>query len=176
MERLNWCVYALEKRLSLLILLSFLTIWMIFSHLYLETMSFLVPLYLLRRRIGGWHAKNAMVCFGLSVGIVIISSLLLGRMLSKLPPSALLALDVLLILFALFLQPEYPPQLSFTVEEKTENCKTKNRLLLFVLLIQCFSVVFLDNRILAHSFCAVIICVIAVLLQKQKGRYNNEKA
>lgn len=174
-EQINWCVYALEKRLSLLLLLSFLTIWMIFSQLYLETMSFLVPLYLLRRRIGGWHAKNAIVCFGLSVGIVIFSSSLLGRLISELPPFVLLAIDAIMILCALCLQPEYPPQLSFTEEEKAENCRIKNRLLLFVFLMQCFSLVFFDSRVLAHSFCAVVICVVAVLLQKQKGRDKNEQ-
>ncbi len=171
----NWCVYALEKRLGLLVLLSFITIWMIFSHLYLETVSFLAPLYLLRRRIGGWHAKKAMVCFGLSVGIVVIFSSFFGRLISELPPFVLLALDVLLILFALSLHPEYPPQLSFTEEEKTENYRIKNRLLLFVFLIQCFFLVCFDSRVLAHSFCAVVICVVAVLLQKQKGRAKMNK-
>jgi len=174
-ERYNWCVYALEKRLGLLILLSFSTIWMILSRLYFETLSFLVPLYLLRRRIGGWHAKNTFLCFGLSFGIVILSSSLLGRLISELPPFGLLTIDAIMILFALCLQPEYPPQLSFSVEEKAENCRIKNRLIVFVFLLQCSSLVFFDSRVLAHSLCAVIICVIAVLLQKQKGRYNNEK-
>lgn len=174
-EQLNWCVYALEKRLGLLFLLSFLTIWMIISHLYLETISFLVPLYLLRRRIGGWHAKNAIVCFGLSVGIVVFSSSLLGRLISELPPFVLLTIDATMILCALCLHPEYPPQLSFTEEEKAENCRIKNHLLLFVFLIQCFSLVFFDSRILAHSFCAVIISVVAVLLQKTERKGKNEK-
>ena len=174
-ELLNWCVYALEKRLGLFFLLSFLTIWMIISHLYLETISFWVPLYLLRRRIGGWHAKNAIVCFGLSVGIVMISSSILGRLFSELPTFVLLTIDAIMILFARCLQPEYPPQLSFTEEEKAENCRIKNRLLLFVFLMQCFSLVFFDSRILAHSFCAVIICVVAVLLQKTERKGKNEK-
>ena len=175
LDSYDWCVYALEKRLGLLLLVVFLSLWMIISRLYIETMAFLVPLYLLRRRIGGWHAKSEVVCFSLSAGSAILSSSLLGRALSVLPPLFLLTLDAITMLFAIFLQPEYPSQLYFSEGEKAENGRIKNDLLFHLFLIQCFSLVSLDNRFLAHSFCAVFICVVSVLIQKQKGGVKNEQ-
>ena len=172
---INWCVYALEKRFNLLSTIVVLLAWMIISHLYIETLAFLVPFYLLRRRIGGWHAKSALFCFALSVGLVIFACAFLGKVLVDLPLFVLLAIDTIMILIVLFLQPEYPPQVRFSADEKAENYRIKNDLVALVSLIQCFTLVFFDRRILAYSLCAIVFCVTAVLVQKLKGGFAHEE-
>lgn len=174
-DDLDWCLYALEKRLGLLLHFAAVAFWVGFSGLFTETLSFCVPLYFLRRRMGGIHAKSAFVCFFVSICLVILSSAFWGEMLSRLPLPILFLSNIFFLAVALLLRPAYPLQVHFSPKEIDANIRRKNYLLFLVLLIQCSSLAFFDGRVLAHSLCAVILCVIAVLLQKQKGRFNNEQ-
>lgn len=91
-DRRDWCTYTVEKWLGLLLFFSVVTVWMLISGKYLETLSFLVPFYLLRRRIDGCHAKSQALCFFLSIAIVIFISAFLGEWLLALPEKLLLML------------------------------------------------------------------------------------
>lgn len=174
-EYWDWCVYALEKRISLLLFFSAVALWIIVSGLYVETAAFFVPFYLLRRRIGGWHAKSASACFFISIAFVIIVSSFLGAWAMFLPIWSLIAMDIAAVIFAIILRPEYPPQVNFSAQETDANYQRKNCLLLLIFVFQILSYILLDVRILAHSLCGVGLCVIAVLIQKQKGRQRNEE-
>ena len=175
LDSYDWCVYALEKRLGLLLFISAVALWMGISGLYVESMAFLVPFYFLRRRMGGCHAKSSCVCFFISIGLVIFSSSFLGRMLLPLPISILFTLNLICVLFAMHLRPAYPPQIHFSIQEITANYIRKNYLLLLILLIQCLSLILYDKRILVYSQCGIVLCNITVLIEKQKGRRENEK-
>lgn len=171
----DWCVYALEKRLGLLLFTSAVVLWMGISGLYVESMAFLLPFYFLRRRMGGCHAKSACVCFFISIGLVIFSSLFIGKILLAFPTSFLITLDLASLSLAMISQPAYPPQVHFSRRETAANFQRKNHLLLFILVIQLLSITISDNRILAYSLCGIVLCIITVLIEKQKGRLKNEK-
>lgn len=175
LDSYDWCVYALEKRLGLLLFISAVALWMGISGLYVESMAFLIPFYFLRRRMGGCHAKSACVCFFISIGLVIFSSLFIGKIFLAFSTSFLIALDLTIISLAMISQPAYPPQVHFSQQETVANFRRKNHLLLFILMIQLLSITIFDNRILAYSQCGIVLCIITVLIEKQKGRLNNEK-
>lgn len=177
-EYREWCAYALEKWLGMLLFFAAVAAWMAASGRWVETLSFLLPFYLLRRRIGGCHAKTARACFCISMGLVVFASAFLGRWLLALPLWLLAGLDGAVLLLLLALHPAYPPQVNFTEEEKQANGRKKDLLLGEILLLQALSVVFLDGQILAHSLCGLAFAAVTVLIQKKiiKGDLENEQA
>lgn len=172
-ENFEWCVYALEKWLGLFLFATTVILWMIISGLYFESLTFLVPFYLLRRRVGGVHAKRASVCFVISVDLVIFVSLFLGSVVMRLPTWLLIVINSGTMILGMTLRPAYPPQIDFTEEEKEANYQRKNLFLLFLMIIQHLSL-FFNTKFVAYSFCGVGVCVITVLIQKQR-EYKNEK-
>lgn len=174
-DRRDWCIYAFEKWLGILLFFSAVILWMLASGLYVETVSFLAPFYLLRRRIGGCHAKTQRRCFFISMSMVILVSAFLGKWLAALPLSVLFFSDAVIAAFALALRPAYPPQVNFTASEKKANYRRKNILLLALILVQIFTAVFLDNRVLAYSFCGIALTVVTVIVEKNKLKGEMQK-
>ena len=177
-ELRDWCIYTVEKWLGILMFFMAVTIWMLISGKYLETLYFLVPFYLLRRRIGGYHAKSQAVCFFLSIAIVIFASAFLGEWLLVLPEKQLFLLDAVAIALVLVVSPAYPPQLNFTGEEKKANLIRKNILAAGIFLTQIFTEIMLDPCLLSFSFCGICFVLITVLIQKnnnKKGERENEE-
>lgn len=167
-ENEDWCIYVLEKWLGICLFFLTVILWMLVSRKFLETMSFLFPLYFLRRRMGGWHANSRRVCFLLSIGSVILTSRFLGDLLVHAPLWSLLAMNGVLVLLSWQLQPGYPPQVNYGKEETVANHVRKNRLLLLIVCTQVFSTAFLDRRVLCNSICGVALAVVTVIIQKRK--------
>lgn len=161
-----WCVYALEKWIGLSLFFTAVLVWMVLSRRYVETVAFLSPFYLIRRRMGGCHAKSAYACFFISLGLVVFVSRFLGDWLMLLPLWLLLMLDCAIIALLLGLQPAYPPQVNFGEAEKEANNKRKNILLIAVLLVQLASVFFVDTRVLSHSLCGLTLSAATIIIQK----------
>ena len=165
-DRRDWCTYTVEKWLGILLFFLAVTVWMLISGRYLDTLSFLVPFYLLRRRIGGCHAKSQALCFFLSIAIVIFVSAFLGEWLLALPEELLLMLDAAAIALTLIVSPAYPPQLNFTETEKKANLVRKNILALGIFLAQIFVEIVLNPCLLSYSFCGICFVLITVFIQK----------
>lgn len=177
-ELRDWCIYTVEKWLGILIFFMAVTAWMLISGRYLETLYFLVPFYLLRRRIGGYHAKSQAMCFSLSIAIVILVSAFLGEWLLVLPEKLFFLLDAVAIALVLAVSPAYPPQLNFTEEEKKANLARKNILASGIFLAQIFTEIMLEPCLISFSFCAICFVLITVLIQKnnnKKGERENEE-
>ncbi len=172
-----WCVYALEKWIGLSLFFTAVLMWMLLSGRYVETVAFLGPFYLIRRRMGGCHAKSACACFFISLGLVVFVSRFLGDWLMLLPLRLLLMLDCAVTAILLVLRPAYPPQVNFGEAEKKANNKRKNILLIAVLLVQLVSVSFVDTRILSHSLCGLTLSSVTFIIQKYilKRSAQNEK-
>ena len=170
-----WCIYTLEKWFGILLFFSAVLFWVILSGQYIETAAFLIPVYYLRRRMGGCHAGSAHTCFIISISSVIIVSSIIGTWLLAFPSWLIFVADALVLAIALILRPVYPPQVHFTAEEIDANYRKKNDLLISFFTLQLFSVFFVDKRVLAYSFCGIAFCVVTVIIQKQKGRLKNEK-
>lgn len=176
-ELREWCVYTVEKWLGILLFFSAVIVWMLLSGTCLETLFFLVPFYLLRRRMGGYHAKSQAMCFFLSIAIAIFVSAFLGNWLSELPEKLLLLLDATAIALTLIVCPAYPPQLNFTEAEKKANLVRKNILALGIFLAQIFMDIVLGPCLLSFGFCGISFVLITVFIQKNmiKGERENEK-
>ncbi len=161
-----WCAYALEKCIGLSLFFTAVLVWMVLSERYVETVAFLGPFYLIRRRMGGCHAKSACACFFISLGLVAFVSCFLGDWLMLLPLRLLLMLDCAVTAILLVLRPAYPPQVNFGEAEKKANNKRKNILLVALLLVQLVSVTFVNTRILSHSFCGLTLSAATIIIQK----------
>ena len=161
-----WCIYALEKWIGLTLFFTAVLVWMLLSGRYLETVAFLGPFYLIRRRMGGCHAKSACACFFISLGLVVFVSRFLGEWLMLLPLRLLLMLDCTVTVILLVLSPAYPPQVNFGEAEREANNKRKNILLIAVLLVQLASVYFVDTRVLSHSLCGLTLSAATIIIQK----------
>mgnify|MGYP000839379042 FL=1 len=144
-----WCIYALEKWIGLSLFFTAVLVWTVLSRRYVETVAFLGPFYLIRRRMGGCHAKSACACFFISLGLVVFVSRFLGDWLMLLPFWSLLMLDCTVTVILLVLSPAYPLQVNFGEAEREANYNRKNILLIAVLLVQLASVYFVDTRILS---------------------------
>lgn len=143
----------------------------------LEVFTYSLTIYLVRRRMGGWHAPKPWICQLLSVGIVLLMTLLVGSLFTKIPRNIFffpcLALDIL----SFFLSPAYPSQLHLTVQEEKANNKRKNAVLAFVALIQILAFLSWDYRIVIYTFLGLATTVITVLLEKiclKEGRRAHE--
>lgn len=174
-ELRDWCIYTVEKWLGILIFFMAVTAWMLISGRYLETLYFLVPFYLLRRRIGGYHAKSQAMCFSLSIAIVILVSAFLGEWLLVLPKKLLFMLDAVAIALVLVVNPAYPLQLNFTEEEKTANLVRKNILAAEIFLVQILTDIVLDPDLISFSFCGICFVLITVLIQKNNKKRRKRK-
>ncbi|MGM9542894.1 MAG: accessory gene regulator B family protein [Candidatus Limivicinus sp.] len=176
-DRRDWCAYAVEKWLGILLFFFAVTVWTLISGRYLETLSFLVPFYLLRRRIGGYHAKSQALCFFLSIAIVIFVSAFLGAWLLALPEKLLLMLDAAAIALTLIVSPAYPPQINFTEAEKKANLVRKNILALGIFLAQILAEIVFAPGLISFGFCGICFVLITVLIQKNiiKGERENEE-
>ena len=173
----DWCIYTVEKWMGILLFFLAVAVWMLISGRYLETLYFLAPFYLLRRRIGGYHAKSPAVCFFLSIAIVILVSAFLGEWLLVLPEKLLFLLDAVAIALVLVASPAYPPQLNFTEEEEKANLVRKNILAAGIFLAQIFTEIMLEPCLISFSFCGICFVFITVLIQKnnKKGERENEE-
>lgn len=166
-ENRDWCIYVFEKWMGILLFFLAVVVWMVLSKRYVETVAFLLPFYLLRRRMGGYHAKSALACFIMSIGLVMFVSLLLGKWLMLLPTWALVLSDCAVISYAIALKPAYPAQLNFSQTEKDANNSRKILLLIFIFTLQMLSILFLSAKILANSLCGIALTVITVNIQRK---------
>ena len=69
----DWCVYAVERRLSTCISFSALLLLSFLLGFLTQASLFLFCFMLLRRRAGGYHAKTPLRCFLTSAGILLVA-------------------------------------------------------------------------------------------------------
>ena len=172
-ENYEWCIYALEKRISVLLYIAVVLLWAGISGLLIEALSFLLPFYLIRRRIGGCHARSAGACFTLSILLVVFISLFVADISAYLPQVILILADAAAVITGLLIKPVYPPQAHFTSAEQLANNRRKNILLCTILLAQCISLCVHDLRIFTGSFCGVLFAVSTAVIQIKKNKREN---
>ncbi|MEG2718727.1 MAG: accessory gene regulator B family protein [Clostridia bacterium] len=166
-ERYYWCVFAMEKWLLLSAFGFIVVCWMCFSGRYLETLFFLLPLYLLRRRMGGWHAQHAWTCMLISM-VVIICAGYIGDALEQNNVYIMVMIDIAVILCGMSLKPAYPHQAHFTQDDAAANEKKKNHLLLGVLCFQLLTVAFGNDEILTYTLLGIALAIVSVIIEKIK--------
>ena len=174
-EYYEWCIYAIEKRLCILLFSIIVVIWSLLSKLYLETVILSLTLYTLRSRFGGWHAKSLSLCLVISTGLISGSSMLsfiVSRYISK---EHLLIVGMIVTCVGLNLDPVYPSQTHVTQEEAEINKRKKNKLLILIFFVQLLLSLFNLQQISASIFFSITISVFSVVIEKMiQRREKNE--
>lgn len=158
--------YKAEMLIGTLFFAAFLAALALFSGRWLPILSFSVPVYLLRRRMGGWHAPSPGLCQLMSAASVLLAVFLLGPRAERLPASAIFAAALSLDVFALLLRPAYPPQLHFSAEEAQANQARKTRLIVWLFLVQLLAFAAGALPIVLYSLLGLSFTVATVLLEK----------
>ena len=154
-EYYEWCIYAIEKRLCILLFSIIVVIWSLLSKLYLETVGLSLTLYTLRSRFGGWHAKSLSLCLVTSTGLISglsILSFIVSRYISK---EHLLIVGMIVTCVGLNLDPVYPSQTHVTQEEAEINKRKKNKLLILIFCVQLLLSLFNLQQISASIFFSI---------------------
>ncbi|MCD8301336.1 MAG: accessory gene regulator B family protein [Clostridiales bacterium] len=145
-EQHEWCSYTIMKYLETIIFFCFISLISCLFGRWLEMFFFVAASYILRRRIGGWHARSPLRCQVLSIGISCMAVLLLGLLISECVP---LSVEYIMALVSsvmlLCARPVYPAQLHFSDEIKVQNGKRKNRIVLIIILIESISYIVLPR-------------------------------
>ena len=173
-ENYEWCIYALEKRISIFLYIAVVLLWAGISGLLIETSSFLLSFYLIRRRIGGCHARSAGVCFTLSILLVVFVSLFVDDIAAYMPQTILILADAAAVITGLLIKPVYPPQAHFTFAEQLANNRRKNVLLCIIILAQCISLCVHDLRVFTGSFCGILFAVFTAIIQITKNKKESQ--
>lgn len=169
-----WCIYAIEKRIIMIPFWIFIFLWILSTKLYVETVAFLIPFYALRRRMGGWHARNWHVCFIMSVSIVILSVCLFGKLISTFSNLAIIFLNLAVLITAIRMRPVYPPQVFFSTAEIISNNKVKNMLIIIILIVQLIFLCLKNFSPVIYSLLGIATVIISVETEKltKRGRKN----
>lgn len=132
----------------------------------------MVTLYLVRGRIGGWHAPYAWLCILLTTVETLTVLYIVAPVLMGINPFFIWVLNLLLLLIALRTDPIYPPQLHFDQEVVSANRRKKNLILVCILLIQIASFGLGIERILVFSFNGILVSMLLVFAEKFKQKYG----
>lgn len=166
----QWCLYVVEKKLLQVCFLLILLVCSILSGQFVNVWVFMLPLYLLRRRIGGWHAPYAWLCLSMTTAMTLLVLFLLGPALLHASAYAAWGLDLVVLAIAFLLPPVYPPQLHFEAEVVQANIRKKNGILLGVLLAQGVTFILGIRQVLVFSFYSVLISVLLVWIEQLKQK------
>lgn len=119
LERKAWCIYALERRMSTFVTVSFIMIVCGLHFGIVETLIFSFSMLSIRRRTGGYHVSTPIACLALSVGIVFF-----GLYVAQFLASKALTLSIILVIsdiLIFWLAPINHPNLKLTPQEMAKN-------------------------------------------------------
>lgn len=166
----EWCIYAVEKKLLQICYLLILSVCFVASKQYLNAFVFMATLYILRCRIGGWHAPYNWLCISLTTIAALIVIYFFAPALMNTNDIFIWVLDILLLVVTFLTDPIYPPQLHFDQEVVSANRRKKNVILIYIVLIQIVSFGFGMEQILIFSFNGMLVSVLLVFIEKFKQK------
>ena len=170
-----WCAYALEQKL--LTVVFFLLLVPIVSILGVlpESVIFSCVFYFFRRRSGGWHAPYVWLCQGCSIALVLISTMIIGPMLTGIPIKFLWEMNLAVMFIAFVRKPVYQHQIHFNHEVTIANNKKKQRFLLHIFILQVVLGFFL-KAIIIYSLLGVLTGVASVYIELIQQHMTRKKA
>lgn len=172
-DNYEWCLYVVEKKILQICFLLILSLCCAISKQYLNTLIFITTFYLLRHRIGGWHAPYPWQCIFLTMVIIFTVLYVVAPALTNINYFFLWIFDVLLIITALLTGPIYPPHLHFNQDVLCANRKRKNLFVLFVFFVQIVFFHLGMVRILIFSFNGILISILLVFAEKLKCKCSS---
>lgn len=154
----EWCIYAFQRRIESVFWIAIIILIANLTGKLRETFLCSAIIFLLRRRIGGWHASNPRVCQTISISILLLIVMCWGPALEKLSNNILLLLGIMMGLIMMGIKPVYPQQLHFDEEVMRKNHKIKNLLSTLMIVIVVVLRLFMSHMI------AYIVLGIATVL------------
>lgn len=141
---------------------------------YLKTICFTTSIYFFRRRMGGWHSSDALICFMLSIGTVMFNVLIVGPLIERLPSKPILFISILLNIIASLLNSNYPVQLHLNEKEIQANIKRKKLLLLLTMTVQLASYLTNHIEIIIYTYLGLQFTVVTVIIENIKTRKDEK--
>lgn len=99
----------------------------------------------------------------------------LGPVVTNLDFLLIALLDIGVLLWGFIVEPCYPPQMHFSSEEIIENKKRKNKLLLFIMLVQSGALIFKNQIIFVYAGLGVFMGIISVYIERICQKRKDEK-
>ena len=172
-EKRDWCVYAVEKKLMAVFFFMVIFLMSLCIGVLGQTLIFTVTVYLLRRRVGGWHAPYAWLCQVLSIAVVFGSVLFAGPLLSRIPMEYIWGIDLLCVAISIIQKPVYPPQTHFDQEITAANNRKKIHLLIMIVAIQIILSYFY-KEILIYSLLGISVSLILIYIELLHQKLQKE--
>lgn len=158
-EDVPWFRYGLERRISSIIVgIPFLILAVVISGFF-SASSFFITYFIIRKYLGGYHAKTVWGCLFCSL---LMELLFLGVLSHFLFTSVLFVVLILCTLAILFLAPYNHPNLHLTAEEK-KICRQKCILRFCVVLLADMFFFIIGMREIANG-CTIGIAMATALL------------
>lgn len=166
-----WSIYVLEKRLSITVYVCFVLAYSFLINKPVEVSAFVITSFLLRRRMGGWHAPSHVLCQLISILIVVVVTTLAHYL--CLNNIILRSLSVMIITILLLItKPIYPLNAEFSPEVVIANNARKNHIVLILFLVQIITVVLnlasILFFILSAEYTVYLAAVIEFIKQNRK--------
>ena len=174
-EDFEWCVFTIEKALLQLAFLSILLLLSIVTSSIIETLITVLVFFLMRRRLGGYHAARPSLCLFLS-SIIILSCHTAIDVLLTIPSVVLRSITVLTMASGYLVRPSYPQKAMISQMDLQKNNEAKKRLIILLAGIQLFMAWIGDTVIAISILYGTLLAIISVILQllMSKGGKNNE--
>lgn len=160
-EQCEWCIYALVSRISLIISIFFMILFGMLFTAPFNVICFLFGILPLRKRLGGYHAKNPFACVFLSVAVMLLSLLCVNITIYYRIEWAIHILLALSSITIWLSKPYGHKNMHLTQEELVQNkVKVKNILMIELSLIVLLCFLFSQNK--GFLFCEIGIIAAAL--------------
>lgn len=163
-EKYEWCIYTIHKKLSLVISCIVIYIIGIISFNIYDTILITVILMNLRKRTGGYHAKNDMICYCLSISVIVLGVIIVEKVLYNNILLTLIIYCVSVIIIIMF-SPVNHPNIHFDTNEYLANKKIVLKLMIFYTILIVISSI-LNLRIYFLITTALLIDAASVVIAK----------
>ncbi|MBD5466492.1 MAG: accessory gene regulator B family protein [Lachnospiraceae bacterium] len=169
-------VYAMVMAMEKWITLSAIIVIGVYFRVVISTIFFLIFLFAIKRRSGGFHANNFETCFLVTIGTYVGFVTLLMPIMLKTIELTYIALSISIVILELIGAVNHP-NMNWNMEEYMES-KSASRLV--VAMEGMFIIVFVylggNEEVIVFMAFAVIISALLLLLAKiSKQEVSNEK-
>lgn len=165
-ENAAWCIYTIEKWMSILTqFLIFLFFGIIIDQVLLVVL-FVGSCYMLRRRIGGWHADTPWQCQLLGGTLVVVTVILILAVATKIPLWGHVLVAFIADTICILQKPVYPSQLHFSEEVLALNNRKKTQWIGILALLQVVCLCLSERVYFAAINCGVIVSLVALFIEK----------
>lgn len=174
-DQYEWCMYTLVKCTGTILFFSVVVMASLLLRRFRETIVFVLVAYLLRRRIGGYHAKTALQCQLMSFGITGFNTMIICPTIRHIVPvDLILFISLSIAVVLLVTKPTYPEQLHFTEKIKEKNNTRKNAMIGATVLFTLVSYIAMPE-LLPSILTGLLVVLIGVAVEINTLRHGGKE-